>query len=79
MHVYLPGTVWQLILAGHSGAYRVMANILQNGNVPVNEVILFDALYAETDKFMIWLTATAIIGLSTFIQIMAVLMMKQKK
>ncbi len=46
-----------VILAGHSGAYRVMAGILQNGNVPVNEVILFDALYANTDKFMNWLTA----------------------
>ena len=46
-----------VILAGHSGAYRVIANILQNGNVPVNEVILFDALYADTDKFMNWLTA----------------------
>jgi len=46
-----------IILAGHSGAYRVMANILQNGNVPVNEVILFDALYADTNKFMNWLTA----------------------
>jgi len=46
-----------VILAGHSGAYRVMANILQNGNVPVNEVILFDALYADTDKFLNWLTA----------------------
>jgi hypothetical protein len=46
-----------IILAGHSGAYRVMAYILQNGNEPVNEVILFDALYADTDKFMDWLTA----------------------
>jgi len=46
-----------IILAGHSGAYRVTANILQNGNVPVNEVILFDALYADTGKFMNWLTA----------------------
>ena len=46
-----------VILAGHSGAYRVMANILQNGNVPVNEIILFDALYADTDKFLAWLTA----------------------
>jgi hypothetical protein len=45
-----------IILAGHSGAYRVMAHILQNGNVPVNEVILFDALYADTDIFMSWLT-----------------------
>ena len=55
--LYLPGPVGNIILAGHSGAYRVMANILQNGNVPVNEVILFDALYANTDKFMSWLTA----------------------
>ncbi len=50
-------TAGNVILAGHSGAYRVMAAILQNGNVPVNEVILFDALYAGTDKFMSWLTA----------------------
>ena len=49
--------VGNVILAGHSGAYRVIANILQNGNVPVNEVILFDALYADTDKFLAWLTA----------------------
>jgi hypothetical protein len=50
-------TAGNVILAGHSGAYRVMAGILQNGNVPVNEVILFDALYADTDIFMKWLTA----------------------
>ena len=50
--------IGNVILAGHSGAYRVMANILQNGNVPVNEVILFDALYADTDKFLTWLTAS---------------------
>jgi len=44
-----------IILAGHSGAYRVMAYILQNENVPVKEVILFDALYAETNKFLHWI------------------------
>lgn len=44
-----------VILAGHSGAYRVIANILQNGNVPIKEVILFDALYAETSKFLTWI------------------------
>ena len=44
-----------VVLAGHSGAYRVMAYILQNGNVPVKEVILFDALYGETDKFIQWI------------------------
>jgi len=58
MHVISTGCIaGNVILAGHSGAYRVIANILQNGNVPVNEVILFDALYADTDKFMNWLTA----------------------
>jgi hypothetical protein len=46
-----------IVLAGHSGAYRVMARIIQNGQMPVNEVILFDALYGETDKFMAWIKA----------------------
>ena len=44
-----------IALTGHSGAYRVMAYILQNGNMQVKEVILFDALYAETDKFLHWI------------------------
>ncbi|MEO8414384.1 MAG: hypothetical protein ABI472_12030 [Ginsengibacter sp.] len=46
-----------ILLAGHSGAYRVMANIVQNGNVPVKEVILFDALYGDTGKFLNWIQA----------------------
>jgi len=46
-----------ILLAGHSGAYRVMAHILENGNVRVDEVILFDALYADTDKFLNWIAA----------------------
>jgi hypothetical protein len=44
-----------IILAGHSGAYRVIAFMLQNGDVDVKEVDLFDALYSETDKFMQWI------------------------
>jgi predicted esterase len=44
-----------ILLAGHSGAYRVMAYILQNGGMPVQEVILFDALYSQTDKFTNWI------------------------
>ena len=44
-----------IILAGHSGAYRVIAYMLQNGGVRINEVYLFDALYSETDKLMHWL------------------------
>ncbi|MDB5135855.1 MAG: hypothetical protein JWP37_2458 [Mucilaginibacter sp.] len=46
-----------VMLAGHSGAYRVMARIIQNGQVPVDEVMLFDALYAETEIFMAWIKA----------------------
>ena len=44
-----------VILAGHSGAYRVIAYILKNGGVDVREVDLFDALYSETDKFIDWI------------------------
>ncbi len=46
-----------ILLAGHSGAYRVMARIIQNGQMPIDEAILFDALYGETDKFMAWIKA----------------------
>lgn len=48
-----------IMLGGHSGAYRVMAYIIQNGQMPIDEVMLFDALYAETDKFMTWIKADA--------------------
>jgi hypothetical protein len=44
-----------ILLAGHSGAYRVMANILVKGGLPVNEVLLFDGLYSETDKYLDWI------------------------
>jgi hypothetical protein len=48
-------TQGNIVLAGHSGAYRVIANILQNGQEPVKEVLLFDALYSELDKYEAWL------------------------
>jgi hypothetical protein len=44
-----------IVLAGHSGAFRVIAYILQNGQMPVQEVFLFDALYAEVDKYQNWI------------------------
>lgn len=44
-----------LILAGHSGAFRVIAHILEKGGLPVKEVELFDALYSQTDKFNKWI------------------------
>ncbi|HVY73909.1 MAG TPA: hypothetical protein VG890_03710 [Puia sp.] len=50
-------TVGNIALAGHSGAYRVMARIIRNGQLPIHETILFDALYGETDIFDNWIKA----------------------
>ncbi len=47
----LPG---HIVLAGHSGAYSVMADILEHGRQAVDEVFLFDALYGRLDTFMHW-------------------------
>jgi hypothetical protein len=46
-----PGNI---VLAGHSGAFQVIAYILQNGQVKVQEVFLFDALYSQLDKYLEW-------------------------
>jgi thiol-disulfide isomerase/thioredoxin len=46
-----------ITLAGHSGAYRVMAYIIQNGGMEINQAILFDALYSEVDKYSNWIQA----------------------
>ena len=45
-----------IILSGHRGGYRVMAAILDHGGLTsqVKEVWLFDALYAQADKFQAW-------------------------
>jgi hypothetical protein len=50
----------RVILSGHSGGYRVIARCLaQNGATnTVREVWLFDALYAEADKYEAWWQAT---------------------
>jgi hypothetical protein len=48
----VPGNI---VLAGHSGAFRVIAHILQDGQLPVQEVFLFDALYGETGKYLNWI------------------------
>ena len=44
-------------LAGHSGGYRVIAFILLHGGLTekINEVILFDGLYADVEKYSHWL------------------------
>jgi len=47
----------QIILSGHSGGYEVISAILDRGGLTdhVREVWLFDALYAQTDKFLAWI------------------------
>ena len=52
----VPGdaTPGRIILAGHSGGYGVIADILANGQTPVDEVFLFDALYGRLPIFMNW-------------------------
>jgi hypothetical protein len=49
-----PGAI---VLAGHSGAYRVMAFILSRGGLTANirEIYLFDALYGQVEKYAHWI------------------------
>lgn len=49
-----PGNI---TLAGHSGAFRVMAYILQKSTVEVKQVFLFDGLYSQIDKYINWIQA----------------------
>jgi len=51
------GAPGHIVLAGHSGGFLVIANILANGQVPVDEVFLFDALYSQVPIFMSWIDA----------------------
>lgn len=48
--------IGNLILSAHSGGYEVLAAVLDQGGLTehVKEVWLFDALYAQTDKFLAW-------------------------
>jgi hypothetical protein len=58
-NLILPGAIPRnIVLAGHSGAYRVMAKIIENGGLLISEVQLFDALYAEEDIFENWILSS---------------------
>lgn len=52
--------IGHIVLAGHSGAYRVIAFILLHGGLAkqVREVYLFDALYGQTEKYAHWIDHT---------------------
>lgn len=47
----------QIVLAGHSGAYRAIAFSLDRGGLTghVSDIILFDALYWNVDMFSDWI------------------------
>jgi len=50
--------VGRIILSGHSGGYQVnFSAIVDHGGMSdkVSEVWLFDALYAQTDRFLKWM------------------------
>jgi hypothetical protein len=44
-----------IVLAGHSGGFLAIADILQYGDQRVSEVWLFDALYSHVDQFVNWI------------------------
>jgi len=49
--------IGQIVLSGHSGGYQVISAILDHGGLTpqVHEVWLFDALYAQTPRFLAWI------------------------
>ena len=50
-------TLGKVILSGHSGAYHGISFALMRGGIPekISEVILFDALYGQTEKYAYWI------------------------
>jgi hypothetical protein len=46
-----------IALGCHSGGYSAVADILANGQMPVDEVFLFDALYGRVPVFLEWIKA----------------------
>ena len=46
---------FDLIYAGHSGAYRVMSYLLLNSSYTCKGILLFDALYGQQEKFTMYL------------------------
>ncbi|HSO36962.1 MAG TPA: hypothetical protein VLT33_30770 [Labilithrix sp.] len=49
--------VGRVCVSAHSGGYHGAACAISQGGVGVNEVYLFDALYADVEKFKTWVIA----------------------
>ena len=60
----------RIVLAGHSGAYHVISQILSRGGLldQVSDVILFDALYGGLEEFEQWIDRRRGLFLSVFTQ-----------
>lgn len=52
--------IGSIILSGHSGGYQVISSIVDRGGLTTNvqEIWLFDALYAQSEKFLAWADRT---------------------
>lgn len=50
-------SIGKVCVSAHSGGYHAAACSLRFGGVPVHEVYLFDALYADVDAFKDWVLA----------------------
>ncbi len=44
-----------ILLGGHSGGGELISYIVENGQINIDEAVLFDALYGGTEKFMTWI------------------------
>jgi hypothetical protein len=54
--VFGSAEIGTIILSGHSGGYEVISSIVSGGGLTdhIQEIWLFDALYARTEKFVLW-------------------------
>jgi hypothetical protein len=55
----LPRTaqIGTVCVSAHSGGYHAAASCARSGGVEINEIYLFDALYADVDAFRDWVVA----------------------
>ncbi len=44
----------RVVLASHSGGYVTLLQVLSHGDVPVDEIALFDSLYDGSDRVLAW-------------------------
>jgi hypothetical protein len=48
------GSFDRIVLASHSGGYHAVADVIQAGKVPIDQVLLFDSLYGYESTYESW-------------------------